>query len=80
MKLREGKQVIYDLVKICDVVVENFPPGKAEKLGVDYKTLSELNSKIVYASITGFGPDGPYKERLAYDVIAGMFLNQLFYN
>lgn len=63
--------MIYDLARKCDVVIENFAPGKSVELGVDYETLSQINPRIIYASITGFGPDGPYKERLAYDVIAG---------
>eukprot|EP01117_Protostelium_nocturnum_P013227 TRINITY_DN4924_c0_g1_i2.p1 TRINITY_DN4924_c0_g1~~TRINITY_DN4924_c0_g1_i2.p1 ORF type:complete len:435 (+),score=97.79 TRINITY_DN4924_c0_g1_i2:19-1323(+) len=69
LKQKEGLDVIYDLVKECDVVLENFPPGKADNIGVGYKKLSEINPKIIYTSLTGFGPDGPYSNRLAYDVM-----------
>ncbi|PRP77136.1 hypothetical protein PROFUN_14550 [Planoprotostelium fungivorum] len=69
LKKKEGLQFIYDLVKQSDVVIENFTPGKADVLGVGYEKLSQINPKIIYTSLTGFGPDGPYKSRLAYDVM-----------
>jgi formyl-CoA transferase/CoA:oxalate CoA-transferase len=66
-KTKEGQNIIYQLVRKSDVFVENFSPGVAKKLGVDYETLSDLNKKLIYCSISGFGSSGPYKNRLAWD-------------
>jgi crotonobetainyl-CoA:carnitine CoA-transferase CaiB-like acyl-CoA transferase len=54
MKHKDGLQVLHDLAAQCDVAIENFPPGKANKLGVGYDTLSKINPKIIYASISGY--------------------------
>ncbi|XP_045514522.1 succinate--hydroxymethylglutarate CoA-transferase isoform X1 [Pieris brassicae] len=86
LKSLQGKDIIYDLARKCDVLVENFLPGKLDKLGVGYKKLSEVNPKLIYCAITGFGPTGPYSMKpgilynffFSYDVIAaamGGFLN-----
>ena len=64
-----GRNVFYDLVRRADVVVEAFRPGVVKKLGVDYDTLKAINPRIVYCSISGFGQDGPYATRPAYDMI-----------
>jgi formyl-CoA transferase len=69
LKRSEGREVVYRLVKTARVVVENFRPGVAEKLGVDYNTLKRHNPNIVYCSISGFG-EGPYRELPAYDLVA----------
>jgi len=58
------------LVRRADVVVENFRPGVTDRLGVDYATLAALNPRLVYASISGFGQDGPYANRPGFDLIA----------
>jgi crotonobetainyl-CoA:carnitine CoA-transferase CaiB-like acyl-CoA transferase len=55
------------LVPTADVLIENYRPGIAEKLGIDYETLKLLNPALVYASITGYGESGPYKHRRVYD-------------
>lgn len=61
------------LVAEADVVIENFKVGGLTKFGLDYETLAEVNSRLVYCSITGFGQDGPYAARAGYDVmIQGM--------
>ena len=61
------------LAKKADVFVENFSPGVAGRLGIDYETLSALNPKLVYCSISGFGQTGPYAAKKAYDpIIQGM--------
>ena len=65
----EGRGIIYKLAKISDVVIENFRPGVAKKLGVDYETISKVNPRIVYCSISGFGQTGPYRDWPAYDII-----------
>jgi crotonobetainyl-CoA:carnitine CoA-transferase CaiB-like acyl-CoA transferase len=70
LKTPEGVEIIKDLARESDVFLENFPPGNTEKLGIDYGTIREVNPRIIYCSITGFGPDGPYKNRTGYDVVA----------
>jgi len=69
LKSAEGKKIFFELVKKADVVVNNFVPGTMEKLGLDYETLKGINRGIVWASITGYGQDGPYRNRPAYDII-----------
>ncbi len=73
LKSDAGKQVFYDLVKKADVVVENFRVDVKYRLGIDYETVKEVNPAIIYASISGFGQEGPYSKRPAVDqVIQGM--------
>ena len=66
----EGKEILSDLIKKSDVVVENFRPGVMDKMGFGYNRLKELNEKIIYCGITGFGKSGPYRDRPAFDFIA----------
>lgn len=69
----EGGDIIRKLAAQCDIVVENFRVGGLAKYGLDYASLSAINPKLVYCSITGFGQDGPYKDRGGYDfLIQGM--------
>lgn len=72
IKKDEGKEIIRDLIKISDVLVENFRPGTMEKLGFSYEEVSKINPKIIYASISGFGHDTlpQYRHRPSYDMIA----------
>jgi CoA:oxalate CoA-transferase len=63
-----GKEAFFDLVKISDIVWNNFRPGSMERAGLDYGTLKEKNPRIIYVSITGYGPTGPFKGRPAFDV------------
>jgi crotonobetainyl-CoA:carnitine CoA-transferase CaiB-like acyl-CoA transferase len=68
-----GAALIRQIAMDCDIVVENFRVGGLEKYGLDYQSLSEINPKLIYCSITGFGQDGPYKDRGGYDfLIQGM--------
>ncbi|CAH1645204.1 unnamed protein product [Spodoptera littoralis] len=69
-KSQEGKKVIYDLARKCDVLVENFVPGKLDQLEIGYDKLKVINPKLIYCAITGFGPTGPYAKKPGYDVIA----------
>lgn len=69
MKTEEGKQILKDLVKKADVLVENFRGGTMEKLGLGYDVLKEINPRLIYSACTGFGMTGPYKYDPAYDVI-----------
>lgn len=69
----EGQEIVRNIAAQSDVVLENFKVGGLAKYGLDYATLSALNPKLVYCSITGFGQDGPYKDRPGYDfMIQGM--------
>ncbi len=65
----QGQTLVRDLVKKSDVVVENFKAGGLEKYGLDYQPLSELNKRLIYCSITGFGQAGPYRDLPGYDII-----------
>jgi crotonobetainyl-CoA:carnitine CoA-transferase CaiB-like acyl-CoA transferase len=69
LKQEEGKAALYDLVRTADVFLQNYRPGVAERLGVDYKTLSAINPKLVYISMSGYGEDGPYKLRPGQDLL-----------
>jgi crotonobetainyl-CoA:carnitine CoA-transferase CaiB-like acyl-CoA transferase len=70
LKKPEGIAALKRMVKKADVLVENFRPDVKKRLGIDYKTLSKINPKLVYASISGFGQDGPYANRPGFDQIA----------
>ncbi len=70
MKDEAGRQAFYRMVEKADVVVENFRPDVKSRLGIDYETLRKLNPRLVYASISGFGQDGPYAKRPGFDQIA----------
>lgn len=63
----EAREVFYTLVRSADVVIMNNRPGVADKLGIGYATLAALNPRLIYCSITGFGEDGPYAARPAFD-------------
>jgi crotonobetainyl-CoA:carnitine CoA-transferase CaiB-like acyl-CoA transferase len=70
LKSPEGLAAFKRMVKKADVVVENFRPSVKKRLGIDYKTLNRINPRLVYASISGFGQDGPYVDRPGFDQIA----------
>lgn len=65
----EGKELVYTLLKRSDILVENFAPGVMKRLGLDYESVKKINSRIIYASISGFGQDGPNSHRLAFDMV-----------
>jgi crotonobetainyl-CoA:carnitine CoA-transferase CaiB-like acyl-CoA transferase len=68
-----GASLICELSRKADIIVENFKVGGLKKYGLDYDSIKEINPKIIYCSITGFGQDGPYAHRLGYDfLIQGM--------
>ncbi|KAF1352519.1 formyl-coenzyme A transferase [Delphinella strobiligena] len=64
-----GVEILHKLAKECDILVENYLPGALKKYNMDYATLSALNPKLIYASITGYGQTGPYSNRAGYDVM-----------
>jgi crotonobetainyl-CoA:carnitine CoA-transferase CaiB-like acyl-CoA transferase len=70
LKLPAAREVLARLVKTADVVVENYRPDVKYRLGVDYESLAKINPRIVLASISGFGQDGPYRDRPGFDQIA----------
>lgn len=70
LKKEKGKKIFKDLVKISDVVTENYRPNTMQKLGLGYETLKAINPQIIYASICGFGHKTVYPGRPGYDVIA----------
>ena len=69
LKTESGRAVFYDLVRVCDVVVDNFRSGVLERLKIDYATLSAINPRIIQCSVTGFGVAGEYKDYPALDII-----------
>jgi crotonobetainyl-CoA:carnitine CoA-transferase CaiB-like acyl-CoA transferase len=68
LKTAAGRQLFYDLVKVSDVVIDNFRPGVLERLAIDYPTLSRINPRIIQCSVTGFGSAGEYKDYPALDL------------
>lgn len=70
LKTEAGRKVLHELVKTADILVENSRPGVTKKLGADYETLSKINPRLVYASISGFGQTGPWTGRPGFDLIA----------
>jgi formyl-CoA transferase len=70
MKSAEGKQVVVELLKKCDIVMENFGPGVLDRLGFSFDKIRAINPKIVLGSIKGFGSSGPYADFKAYENVA----------
>lgn len=69
LKHEKGKQIVLDIAKKSDVIIENFRPGVVERLGLDYESIRNVNPAVIYCSISGFGQTGPYRTRAAYDLI-----------
>jgi formyl-CoA transferase len=70
MKSAEGKQVFVDMLKKCDIIMENFGPGVLDRFGFTWEKIHEINPKIVMGSIKGFGSSGPYSDFKAYENVA----------
>ncbi|MBV9490534.1 MAG: CoA transferase [Verrucomicrobia bacterium] len=70
LKTEAGRKVFYQLVQTADVLIENYRPGAATRLGIDYATLKSINPGLIYASISGFGQTGPWSQRPGFDLIA----------
>ncbi|MDE3089800.1 MAG: CoA transferase [Chloroflexota bacterium] len=68
LSAERGRAVFYDLVKVSDVVFDNFRPGVVQKLKIDYATLKSINPRIICCSISGYGQNGPYRDRPAFDI------------
>lgn len=69
LKAKESIEIVKELAKWADIVVENFSPGVVDRLGVGYKDLKAVNPRIIYGSISGFGQSGPYMNKPAYDLV-----------
>jgi crotonobetainyl-CoA:carnitine CoA-transferase CaiB-like acyl-CoA transferase len=69
LKSEQGKKILLDLVTTADVFLQNYRPGVAKRLGVDYETLSKINPRLVYVSMSGYGESGPYVNRPGQDLL-----------
>ena len=65
----DGKAVLLELVKTADVFLQNYRPGVAKRLGVDYETLSAINPRLVYCAVSGYGETGPLKDKAGFDQV-----------
>ncbi|MHA1631423.1 MAG: CaiB/BaiF CoA transferase family protein [Candidatus Freyarchaeota archaeon] len=68
LKSEKGREIFYKLIRKSDVVLEGFRPGVAKRLKIDYETVSKLNPRIIYCSISGFGQNGPYARKSGHDI------------
>ena len=78
LKSAEGREILAGLVRNADVLVQNYRPRAAIKLGIDYATLSAINPRLVYGSISGYGEDGPMKDRPGQDLLLQSFTGLTF--
>jgi len=78
LKSPEGLSVLYELAKSSDVFIQNFRHGTAERLGIGYEKLREINPRLVYCSITGYGTSGPYRDRPGQDLIVQGYSGSMF--
>lgn len=76
----EGKEIFLKLVEKSDVVIDNFRPGTLDKLGVSFSKMQEVNNRIIYGNLSGFGTDGPYRDLPAYDIIAQALSGMMMLN
>lgn len=78
LKAEEGRRILKDLVATSDVFLQNYRPGVADRLGVDYETLSAINPSLVYVSMSGYGEDGPYRDRPGQDLLLQAMSGSMF--
>ena len=69
LKHSDGLKILKQLVSTADIFIESFRPDVKHRLGIDYETLREINPRLIYASLSGFGQTGPYKNRPGYDQV-----------
>ena len=67
LKTEQGREIFFRLIQMADVVLEGFRPGVVDKLGVGYESVCKVNPKIIYCSITGYGQNGPFRDRVGHD-------------
>jgi crotonobetainyl-CoA:carnitine CoA-transferase CaiB-like acyl-CoA transferase len=70
LRAARGKEIMWDLIRRADVLIDNFRPGVLDRLGFSADKLVAENPRLIHASITGFGADGPYRDRPSYDAVA----------
>ncbi|KAJ5825432.1 hypothetical protein N7474_002570 [Penicillium riverlandense] len=70
LKHEKGKEIFMKLAKEADVIIENFKPGTMDRLGLGYEFVKNINRRVIYATLSGYGPEGPYADRGGYDMIA----------
>jgi len=68
LRAEEGCHIFYQLVETADVIIEGFRPGVVKRLNIDYQTVTRINPKIIYCSISGYGQDGPYRDLPGHDI------------
>lgn len=68
LKSPEGKQIFDRLARGADIILEGFRPGVTDRLGIDYSNMSKLNPRLIYCSISGYGQDGPYRDKVGHDI------------
>jgi len=68
IKSPDGKQIFEQLAKDADIILEGFRPGVTQRLGIDYASMARLNPRLVYCSISGYGQDGPYRDKVGHDI------------
>lgn len=78
LKSAEGLEVLYELVRASDIFVQNFRVGTADRIGIGYQKLSEINSRLIYCSISGYGENGPYKGRPGQDLVIQAYSGSMF--
>ncbi|PZU21296.1 MAG: carnitine dehydratase [Shinella sp.] len=69
LKAEDDRAILFDLLERADVLIENFRPGVMERLGLDWPALESRFPRLIYASVSGFGQTGPYRDRAAYDIV-----------
>ncbi|WP_372759371.1 CaiB/BaiF CoA transferase family protein, partial [Litorivivens sp.] len=69
LKTEEGVQLVKDLAAKCDILIENYRPGVMDRLGLSYEVLSAINPGLIYCAISGFGQDGPLRDRPSFDIV-----------
>ena len=70
MKQEAGKDILLELVKKADILIENFRPGVMDRMGLGYEELKKVNPRLIYGAVSGFGSYGRYHDRPGYDIIA----------
>ncbi|MGD9976281.1 MAG: CaiB/BaiF CoA transferase family protein [Desulfatirhabdiaceae bacterium] len=68
LKTSEGKEIFFRLIRQADILLEGFRPGVMDRLGIGYETVKQINPGIIYCAITGYGQNGPYRDRVGHDV------------
>lgn len=78
LKTREARETFYELVRVSDVFIQNYRVGTADRLGIGYETLREVNPRLVYCSISGYGEEGPYIDRPGQDLVVQGYSGSMF--